>query len=157
MALLIWITGLSGSGKTTLGRKLYDILKLDNPNTFMIDGDEFRTICDDLGYSKEDRIKNGLRMVRLAHQLNKQGINVICCTMSLFKEVTGQLKNAKAYFLDVDSEILMSRKPEIYSLTNLPGKDMDFDIPEDCTILKNNTESQMKRNLEAIWNGITQD
>ena len=40
--MVLWLIGLSGSGKTTLGREIAEQLRLREPNTVLIDGDEIR-------------------------------------------------------------------------------------------------------------------
>lgn len=88
MAAVYWITGLSGAGKTTIGRIFYEKLKRKYPNTVFLDGDIMRQIFgNDLGYSEEDRRKCAMRYSRLCDMLQRQGLNVICCTISMFDSV----------------------------------------------------------------------
>jgi adenylylsulfate kinase len=54
--MFIQLTGLSGAGKTTLSYKVKDELEKRGFKVEVIDGDEYRkTLCQDLGFSKEDR------------------------------------------------------------------------------------------------------
>ncbi len=88
MAAVYWITGLSGAGKTTIGRIFYEKLKTKYPGTVFLDGDIMREIFgNDLGYSEADRRKCAMRYSRLCHMLQSQGLNVICCTISMFDSV----------------------------------------------------------------------
>lgn len=88
MNTVYWITGLSGAGKTTIGKVLYEKMKMRYPNTVFLDGDILRQVFgDDLGYSQEDRRKCAMRYARLCDMLQKQGLNVICCTISMFDSV----------------------------------------------------------------------
>lgn len=53
-----------------------------------LDGDILREVFgNDLGYSKEDRRKCAMRYSRLCAMLQRQGMNVICCTISMFDSV----------------------------------------------------------------------
>ena len=48
---LIWITGLSGAGKTTIAKKVYEILKQQNPNIIVhLDGDDINSSIENLTY-----------------------------------------------------------------------------------------------------------
>ena len=86
--MIIWICGPSGAGKTTVGKALYDCMKPGMTNLFLLDGDQFRkAMANDLGYSSEDRLKNGLRIARFCQLLESQGINVICCAATIPPDV----------------------------------------------------------------------
>lgn len=88
MGTVYWITGLSGAGKTTIGKLLYEKIRAEHPNTVFLDGDTLRKVFgDDLGYSREERRKCAMRYSRLCAMLQEQGMNVICCTISMFDSV----------------------------------------------------------------------
>ena len=115
MGRVFWITGLSGAGKTTIGYLLYTKLKIQKNSIVFLDGDELRKIFgNDLGYSKEDRLKSATRNSRLCKLLSDQGIDVICCTISMFDTIREwNRQNIKNYFeiyLDVSLETLKNRK-----------------------------------------------
>lgn len=67
-----------------------------------------------MGYSKEDRLKSAIRNSRLCKLLSDQGIDVICCTISMFDAIREwNRENIKNYFeiyLDVSLETLKDRK-----------------------------------------------
>ena len=88
MGTVYWITGLSGAGKTTIGRLFYQKLKEESPGTVFLDGDTMREVFGaDLGYTEADRRKCAMRYARLCDMLQKQGLNVVCCTISMFDAV----------------------------------------------------------------------
>ena len=83
-----WLTGLSGAGKTTIGRLWYEKLKSEGENAVFLDGDELRQVFgDDLGYTEADRRKSAMRNARLCALLGRQGLTVVCCTISMFDSV----------------------------------------------------------------------
>lgn len=149
---LIWITGLAGSGKSTLARAVFDDIKKENPNTVLLDGDEFRKVIDKRdAYSREDRLQIALQITRFCKLLIDQNINVICATISLFKEAhRANRQNIDRYFeifIECDMEELIRRdKNEIYSkalkgqMQDVVGVDITFDKPVGCNLVIDNRE-----------------
>ena len=144
MGRVFWITGLSGAGKTTIGYLLYTKLKIQKNSIVFLDGDELRKIFgNDLGYSKEDRLKSAIRNSRLCKLLSDQGINVICCTISMFDAIREwNRENIKNYFeiyLDVSLETLKNRK-KIYIENNndVVGINVLGEIPKNPYIVLDN-------------------
>jgi len=144
MGRVFWITGLSGAGKTTIGYFLYTKLKTQKNPIVFLDGDELRKIFgNDLGYSKEDRLKSAIRNSRLCKLLSDQGIDVICCTISMFDAIREwNRKNIKNYFeiyLDVSLETLKDRK-NIYRENNndIVGINVLAEIPKNPDIVLDN-------------------
>ncbi len=78
--MITWITGNSGAGKTTLAHRL-------RKNEIILDGDAMRNVWRDLGFSKEDRIEQNLRVARLAKELETQGYDVIVSTICPFRKL----------------------------------------------------------------------
>ena len=71
----MWLTGLSSSGKTTLARVVRDQMLAMGYRVEVLDGDEMRRhLCQDLGFSREDRNENVRRISRIAESLNREGI-----------------------------------------------------------------------------------
>jgi len=109
-----WITGLSGAGKTTIGKLLYEKVKKEQVNTIFLDGDLLRQVFgNDLGYSEEDRRKCAMRYSRLCDMLQKQGMNVICCTISMFDSVREwnreNIENYREVYVRVSMDTLKKR------------------------------------------------
>lgn len=123
MGTVYWITGLSGAGKTTIGKLLYEKIKTEHPDTVFLDGDIMRKVFgDDLGYSKEERRKCAMRYSRLCAMLQEQGMNVICCTISMFDSVRDwnrrNIQNYKEIYVKVSMDTLQKRDQKgLYSGT----------------------------------------
>jgi len=85
---IFWITGNSGAGKTTLAKWM----NKDRRDTVILDGDYVRQIWPGLGFSKEDREENNLRVARLALFMSLQGVTVIVSTICPFAELRKRIK-----------------------------------------------------------------
>ncbi len=98
----VWLTGLSSAGKSTLGRALYEQLRARGHKAEMLDGDEVRRrLCNDLGFSKEDREENIRRIAYVADLLTKHGIIVIVCAISPYRSVRDQARALLGNFIEV--------------------------------------------------------
>ena len=63
----IWLTGLSGAGKSTIAAAVEERLVGEGRWAYRLDGDNVRHgLCNDLGFSREDRAENVRRVAELA-------------------------------------------------------------------------------------------
>lgn len=121
MDYVYWITGLSGAGKTSVGKFLYEKMKQKYPNIVFLDGDVLREVFgNDLGYTREERIKCAMRYARLCKMLQEQDMNVICCTISMFDEIRSwnreHITNYREIYVKVSMEELVRRNQKgLYS------------------------------------------
>lgn len=103
--MVIWIIGLSGSGKTTLGRALVQRWRAVAPNTVLVDGDEVRRLFShdhgDHAYTLEGRRLNAERITALCGWLDGQGINVVCCILSLFPEMRADNRRRFSRYFEI--------------------------------------------------------
>jgi len=154
--MIYWIIGLSGSGKTTLGRVMHGVLKAQQPNTVFIDGDDIRSHFGNPGHTMEGRRKNADFICRLCKWLDSQGMNVVCCILSVFKESREwNRKNYSKYFeiyMDVPMDILKKRdKKGIYTgkIKNVIGADVPFEPPKNPDYVFNNTAENIDFGMVA--------
>lgn len=166
MATTYWVTGYSGAGKTTIGWELYKALKKDNEACVFLDGDILRTIIsDDLSYAKEDRYKSAMRYAQLCELLTSQGIDVVCCTVSMFEDVRQwnrmHIKNYMEIYLKVPMSVLFQRDQKgLYSnheqgsVTNVVGLDLQLEEPRNPDIvIKNDGSISVATAVEMILRG----
>lgn len=90
------------------------LMKLEKQNVFILDGDMGRqTYNDKIGYSREEREEGAFRNSRVCKMIADQGIDVVCCTVSMFNNVREwnrkNFTNYKEIFLDVPINILIKR------------------------------------------------
>jgi len=135
---------MSGAGKTTIGRALYGLWRSVSPNTVLVDGDEMRAIFaqdrSPADYTLEGRRKNAERIYEICAWLDRQGINVVCCMLSVFPDVQARgRQNFSQYFevfIDVPVEVLAKRDAKgLYGpamagqAQNVVGVDIAFPRP----------------------------
>lgn len=81
--LVFWLTGLSGAGKSTLAHNIELQLFKRDYNIIVLDGDIIRKgLCDDLGFSEEDRAENNRRVAELAKLFALNGTICLCAFIS---------------------------------------------------------------------------
>ena len=100
----VWLTGLPCSGKSTIAKVLKVMLEARGRKVTLLDGDVIRThLSEGLGFSKEDRIKNILRVGFVAGEIVKHDGVVICALVSPYRmareEVRSMMEEGK--FIEV--------------------------------------------------------
>ncbi len=84
---VLWFTGLSGSGKTTLSLAVQKQLFDKGYQVYVLDGDNVRRgLCEDLGFSPEDRSENIRRVGEVAALFADAGMIVISAFISPYSE-----------------------------------------------------------------------
>ncbi|MGN7809799.1 MULTISPECIES: adenylyl-sulfate kinase [Flavobacterium] len=158
--LLIQFTGLSGSGKTTLAENVRHLLIENNYKVEIIDGDVYRkTICKDLGFSKEDRCENVRRLFNVGRNFVEENTIVLMSVINPYEDIRNELRNhefVRTVFLDCSVDNLIERDPKgLYKKALLPDGNQDkiknftgisdvFEIPQKADlILKTDSESVM--------------
>lgn len=98
----VWFTGLSGAGKTTLANRLQEVLRQRGQKVEVLDGDIVRTnLSKGLGFSKEDRDTNILRIAFVAHLLSRNGVAVITAAISPYRAIRDQAREQIGEFIEV--------------------------------------------------------
>lgn len=83
---VVWFTGLSGAGKSTLTAALAPVLRERGLRVESLDGDEVREhLSGGLGFSREDRDTNVLRIAFVADLLARNGVAVITAAISPYR------------------------------------------------------------------------
>src|SRR5215204_5839352 len=89
----LWFTGLSGAGKTTVSEIVEKQLRRRRGKVEVLDGDIVRTnLSKGLGFSREDRDTNVLRIGFVAKMLTRNGIGVIVSAISPYKEARDEVR-----------------------------------------------------------------
>jgi adenylylsulfate kinase len=111
----LWFTGLSGAGKTTIAEIVEKEIRDRKGKVEVLDGDIVRTnLSKGLGFSRQDRDTNVLRIGFVADLLTRNGVAVIVSAISPFKEVRDQVRrnigeNFIEVFVDAPVEVCAER------------------------------------------------
>jgi adenylyl-sulfate kinase len=98
----VWFTGLSGSGKSTLAEMLVGVLEQRGHRYELLDGDVVRThLSKGLGFSKEDRDTNILRIGWVAERLTYHGAAVVCSAISPYRDIRERVRSTIPTFVEV--------------------------------------------------------
>lgn len=149
-----FFTGLSGAGKTTIGGLFFRRLRERKENVILLDGDQIRPVfCEELGYSKEDRLKTAKRIFRVCKMLSDQGTDVVCCSISMFEEVRSwnreHIEHYKEIYLRVKRETLLARNQKKLYTTgkNVVGVDLSFDEPRTPDLILQNDGDEIPQTI----------
>jgi adenylylsulfate kinase len=83
---ILWFTGLSGAGKSTLAHAVEQALFQLGCRTFVFDGDNVRHgLCEDLGFSLEDRVENIRRVGEMSKLFLEAGIIALTAFISPYR------------------------------------------------------------------------
>jgi len=139
----VWFTGLSGAGKSTIAEMLYHEFQARGLRTEILDGDVVRqTLSKGLGFSKEDRDMNIMRIGFVADLLTRNGVATICCPISPYREARAAVRAQIGAFVEVYvyatvDEIKDHRDPKgLYKkalageITHFTGVDDPYEAPE---------------------------
>jgi len=90
----LWFTGLSGAGKSTVSHAVYERLHaMGLSQVELLDGDVVRThLTRGLGFSKEDRDTNVLRIGWVCQLLVKHGAAAITAAISPYRDTRDQVR-----------------------------------------------------------------
>jgi sulfate adenylyltransferase len=103
--ICIWLTGLSGAGKSTIAEILAVYLMERGRQVTVLDGDVVRThLSKGLGFSREDRDANILRIGFVAAEIVRHNGAVICAAISPYEATRNRVR---ALFPDADQFVLV--------------------------------------------------
>ncbi|HEX5513494.1 MAG TPA: bifunctional sulfate adenylyltransferase/adenylylsulfate kinase [Gammaproteobacteria bacterium] len=90
----VFFTGLSGSGKSTIANALMiKLMEIGGRQVTVLDGDLVRkNLSSELGFSKEHRDLNILRIGYVASEITKNGGVAICCPIAPYSETRRKVR-----------------------------------------------------------------
>jgi adenylyl-sulfate kinase len=132
---VLWFTGLSGSGKSTVADLVVPALKARGVKIEVLDGDVVRTnLSKGLGFSKEGRDTNILRVGFVANLLARNGLAACCACISPYtairdtvrKQVEGDGGVFIETFMDTSVDECIERDPKGLYKKALAGEIKQF-------------------------------
>jgi sulfate adenylyltransferase len=111
----VWFTGLSGAGKSATTQVLTSLLLERGREITILDGDVVRThLSKGLGFSKEDRDTNILRIGFVAGEIVRAGGAVICAAISPYRATRNEARkmvgdNFITVYMDTPVEVCEQR------------------------------------------------
>ncbi len=146
MGTTLWMTGLSGAGKTTNANLLAEKLIRRGEKVEILDGDIVRTnLSKGLGFSKEDRETNLMRIGFVCKLLSRNGVIAIAAAISPYDYIRKNLRKEDENFIEVyvnaPIEICIERdvkglykKALAGEIKQFTGIDDPYEAPEDAEI-----------------------
>jgi adenylylsulfate kinase len=163
----VWFTGLSGSGKSTIAEMLYHEFQARGMKTEILDGDVVRqNLSKGLGFSKEDRDTNILRIGFVADLLTRNGVATICCPISPYKETRDAVREQIGDFVEIYvhatvEEIAANRDPKgLYKkalageITGFTGVDDPYEAPEHPELVVDTLVESPEESLQHVLTAL---
>ncbi len=160
----VWLTGLSGAGKSTIAEVLAVLLMEHGRRVTVLDGDVVRThLSKGLGFSKEDRDTNILRIGFVAAEIVRHHGVAICAAVSPYRATRHRVREMvgdQAFvevFVDTPLEVCEQRdtkgmyaKARRGELRNFTGIDDPYEPPVNAEIRLTTTDSLPEENARRI-------
>lgn len=160
----VWFTGLSGAGKSTTAELVVNALLERGREVTLLDGDVVRThLSKGLGFSKEDRDTNILRIGFVAAEIVRHGGAVVCAAVSPYaatrnvvRDMTGSAKFIEV-FVDTSLEVCEARDEKgMYAaarrgeIRNFTGIDDPYERPVAPELTLETTSASAATNADAV-------
>lgn len=162
----LWFTGLSGSGKSTTAEIVTSLLLERGRQVTVLDGDVVRThLSKGLGFSREDRDTNILRIGFVASEIARHGGMVISAAISPYRATRNEVRKmvGDEHFVEiyVDTPIDVCEQRDVKGLyararrgqiTGFTGVDDPYETPinpEITLYTVNNTAEENARTIVA--------
>lgn len=161
----LWFTGLSGSGKSTIANVITVFLMERGRTVSVLDGDVVRTnLSKGLGFSKEDRDTNILRVGYVASEIVSHGGVAVCAAISPYQSTRDAVRdmigpsNFIEIFVDTPLEVCESRdikgmyaKARAGEIKGFTGIDDPYEAPNNPElVLKTVSHSPEENALQII-------
>jgi sulfate adenylyltransferase len=160
----VWFTGLPSAGKSTIADILAVMLLEYGRSVTMLDGDVVRThLSRGLGFSKEDRDTNILRIGFVASEIVRHHGAVICAAVSPYHTTRSQVRSMVGddrfimAYVDTSVEVCEQRdikgfyaKARSGEIRGFTGVDDPYEAPVSPEIILSTTDCEPEENARKI-------
>jgi adenylylsulfate kinase len=163
-SVILWFTGLSGSGKSTLAHAVEENLHQKKCRTIVLDGDNVRHgLCNDLGFSDEDRKENIRRIAELSKITIESGVIALTAFISPFQSDRDEARSLvdEGDLIEIFCECPLhvcekrdvkglyrrARKGEIKEFTGISSP---YEAPSNADIRINTSELSLEESVDRI-------
>jgi len=174
---VLWLTGLPAAGKSTIAALTAQRLAAEGISSEVLDGDEVRkAISPTLGFSREERALQALRLAWIAEMLSRHGVVAIVAAVTPYRsdrEAAASLLGRRfaEVWVHADVAVCRARDPkglwlrcELGEVSGVTGFDSPYETPLAAT-MKLETEqssasycaSQLVDFVFARRDGVTLD
>jgi adenylylsulfate kinase len=168
---VFWLCGLSGSDKSTLALLLEKYLFEKKIQSLVIDGDDVRSgLCQDLGFSIDDRKENVRRVSEMAKLMARNGFVVIVSLISPTKEIREYAKEIIGeedffeIFVKSSFEKCKQRdvkglyaKVENGKIDSFTGKDSTFEDPTSPWLLLDTENTSLESSMTKLSSAVIKE
>ncbi len=162
--VILWFTGFSGSGKSTVAGALESALHQQGVHTYLLDGDNVRHgLCNDLGFSDEDRVENIRRVGELSKLMVDAGLVVLTAFISPFQAERDMVRKLVSdgefieVFLDTPLDVCEQRDPKgLYKkarageIKHFTGIDSDYQVPVNPEIRIDTSANSLEQSVQQL-------
>jgi len=166
----IWFTGLPSAGKSTVANALIEMLAEYGKTVTLLDGDVVRThLSKGLGFSKEGRDTNILRIGFVASEIVRHNGVSVCAAVSPYRGIRNDVRNmigAEQFievFVNTPLETCQERDPKgLYAkalrgeIKNFTGIDDPYEDPKTAEVTIDNSQATPEKNAQKIMDFLTE-
>lgn len=162
--ICVWFTGLSASGKSTTAQLLTTMLLEHGRQVTLLDGDIVRThLSKGLGFSRQDRDANVLRIGFVASEIVRHHGATVCAAVSPYRTTRNRVREMVGadrfieVFVDTPIEVCEQRDEKgMYArarqghITGFTGVDDPYEAPSNPEITLNTVDVTAEENARRI-------
>lgn len=166
----IWLTGLSAAGKSTTARVLTSALLEQGRPVTILDGDVVRThLSKGLGFTRDDRNTNILRIGFVASEIIRHNGIAICATVSPYRDARNEARKIIGddsfieIYVDTPIEICEERDDKgLYArarrgeIKGFTGIDDPYEAPINAAMVLNTIDISPEENVAKIVEYLTE-